>query len=323
MNSASASSCAEPVRGWLPYIDGAALEQLVPMIDAVTMIESALRAPDLAQPPRSVTDVVAGQLLLMPAQSAERVGVKIAAVAPNNPKHGLDRIQGVYVLMDADTLVPVALLDGVALTNLRTPAVSAVATARLATPETEELVVFGAGPQAWGHVLAMQAVRPMLRRVRVVGRSPGRVEALLARIHALGLEAAAAGPEAVADADIICTCTSATEPLFDGALLPAHAQVVAVGSHLPNVREVDISTVRRAQVVVEERGAALREAGDLVLAMEDPAIDKDHIRADLRELVGGCELDPYALTLFKSVGMAWEDLAVAALAHERFRVRQP
>ncbi len=97
MNSASASSCAEPVRGWLPYIDGAALEQLVPMIDAVTMIESALRAPDLAQPPRSVTDVVAGQLLLMPAQSAERVGVKIAAVAPNNPKHGLDRIQGVYV----------------------------------------------------------------------------------------------------------------------------------------------------------------------------------------------------------------------------------
>ncbi len=323
MSSASASSCADRVGGWQPYIDGAALEQLVPMIDAIAALESALQAPQLAQAPRSVTDVVAGQLLLMPAQSTEQVGVKIAAVVPGNAVHGLDRIQSIYVLMDARTLVPTALLDGVALTNLRTPAVSALATARLAVPAADELVVFGAGPQAWGHVLAMRAVRPMLRRVRVVGRSAGRVEALLARIHASGLNAEAAGPEAVADADIVCTCTSAGEPLFDGALLPAHAHVVAMGSHLPNMREIDTSTVRRAKVVVEERGAALREAGDLVLAIADGAIGKDHVCADLRELIGGCNVDPRALTLFKSVGMAWEDLAVAGIAHERFRMSRP
>jgi ornithine cyclodeaminase/alanine dehydrogenase-like protein (mu-crystallin family) len=305
----------------LPFLDVRDVETAVSMLDAVRALQSALRAERLPQQPRSVVEVAAGQLLLMPAQSASAVGVKVVSVAPGNHARGQERIQGVYVLFDAQTLAPVALLDGVALTSLRTAAVSAVSAARLAVEGASELVVFGSGPQAWGHVLAMRAVRPV-RRVRVVARDPDRTAALVDRVRGLGLEAAAAGAEAVADADIVCTCTSSRLPLFDGALLPGSVHVVAVGSHEPTAREVDTETVRRAWVVVEDRGTALREAGDLAIPLREGAVGQAHLRADLPELVAAATIDADRLTLFKSVGMAWEDLAVATLVHARWRAGQ-
>jgi ornithine cyclodeaminase len=303
----------------LPYLDAAQIETLVPMPDAVAALEKALlsgAAPGDA-PPRFFADIDAGELLVMPAANADGVGIKLITITGPAVDPSIPRIQGVYVLFDAKTLAPAALLDGIALTNLRTPAVSAVATARCAAPDASVLTIFGTGPQSWGHVLAMQAVRP-ITQVRIVGRRAEAVNDLVTRIREHGLEAKAAGPEAVEGADIICACTTAREPLFDGRLLAEHAHVNAIGSHYVDGREVDTETVRRSAVVVETREAAFREAGDILVPIAEGAVDESVVVADLAELVTGkVTVDPARPTMFKSIGMAWEDLAVAVEALAR------
>ncbi|WTG93603.1 ornithine cyclodeaminase family protein [Kitasatospora sp. NBC_01560] len=264
-----------------------------------------------ATPARSAMPVPAGELLLMPAASAGYAGVKIAGVAPDNPARGLPRITGSYLLLDGPTLQPVALLDGAALTALRTPAVTAVALSRLADPEAAHLVLFGAGPQAYGHLDALLAVRP-LSRVTVVARRTAPAEELARYARARGLEAAVGTADAVAEADLVVCCTTARTPLFDGALVPDRAVVAAVGSHEPEAREVDAVLVGRAELYVEARSAALREAGDLLMAGVTGA---DRLW-NLAELVRGEAPVPTGRPrFFKSVGMAWQDLAVAAQVH--------
>ncbi|MGW0199005.1 ornithine cyclodeaminase family protein, partial [Nonomuraea sp. NPDC003201] len=159
----------------LPYLDAATVERLVPMGRAVRILEDALRAgldPE-ATPQRPIVDLPAGQLLLMPAAAGRYAGVKAVTIAPGNPDRELPRIQGTYLLFDGDTLTPLAALDGIALTSLRTPAVSALAVSHLADGDARRLVVFGSGPQAWGHVLALREVRP-IEDVTVVGRDRDR-----------------------------------------------------------------------------------------------------------------------------------------------------
>ncbi|MFI6845837.1 ornithine cyclodeaminase family protein [Kitasatospora sp. NBC_00085] len=264
-----------------------------------------------AAPARSAVPVPAGELLLMPAASAEYAGVKIAGVAPANPAVGLPRITGSYLLLDGPTLQPVALLDGAALTALRTPAVTAVALRRLAAPDAEHLVLFGAGPQAYGHLDALVAVRP-LSRVTVVARSAAPAEALAAYARGRGLSTRVGTPDAVAGADLVVCCTTARTPLFDGELVPGHAVVVAVGSHEPDACEVDAALVGRAELYVEARAAALREAGDLLMA----GVTGADVLWNLAELVRGeVPVPSDRPRFFKSVGMAWEDLAVAAQMH--------
>ncbi|MFI8456773.1 ornithine cyclodeaminase family protein [Kitasatospora sp. NPDC085464] len=263
-----------------------------------------------AAPARSAVPVPAGELLMMPAVAGPYAGVKIAGVAPDNPRHGLPRITGSYLLLDGPTLQPIALLDGAALTALRTPAVTVAALRRLAVPEAAHLVLFGSGPQAYGHLDALLAVRP-LTRLTVVARDAGRAGALVAYGQRLGLAAAVGGPEAVAEADLVVCCTTARTPLFDGALVPAHAAVAAVGSHEPDAREVDAALVERAELYVEARSVAVREAGDLLMA----GVAGRQLW-NLAELVRGDALLPTGRPrFFKSVGMAWEDLAVAAEVH--------
>jgi ornithine cyclodeaminase len=284
------------------------IETLPAEAEATDLLERALRAgldPE-GGPMRSVADVPAGQILLMPAATARHAGVKIATVAPANRE--LPRIQGVYLLLDGSTLEPLALMDAIALTAVRTPAVSAVAVRHLAPPHAHHLVVFGTGPQAWGHVRALRAVRP-IDRLTVVGRS--RVGEFLDRCHAAGLDATAGTPDAVADADIVACCTSSREPIFPGRLVPDHAVVVAVGSHEPGAREVDGDLANRALVLVESRAVDRREAGDLILA------GVEHVAGNLAELVrANVPIADDRPRFFKSVGMAWEDLVVAAAAYD-------
>ncbi|EPD62146.1 hypothetical protein HMPREF1211_03780 [Streptomyces sp. HGB0020] len=266
-----------------------------------------------AGPPRSVVPVEQGQLLLMPAQWGSYAGVKLVTVAPGNAARGLPRIQGAYLLLDGGTLTPLALLDGIALTSVRTAAVSAVAADALAAPDASRVVVFGAGPQARSHIEALRSVRPV-EDVVVVGRDVERTRAFADGVGARVGEAAD-----VARADIVACCTTARTPLFDGSLLPATATVVAVGSHEPDAREVDGSTVGRSTVVVEAASAALREAGDVVLAVQEGALDPGAL-VGLADLVRGrVQLPPGRPRLFKSVGMAWEDLVVAAAHYEAAR----
>ncbi|MFJ5234048.1 ornithine cyclodeaminase family protein [Kitasatospora sp. NPDC088391] len=291
------------------------LELELDHLEAVAALEAVLRGGlDVeACPARSAVPVPAGELLMMPAAAGEFAGVKIAGVAPANPTVGLPRITGSYLLLDGPTLQPLALLDGAALTTLRTPAVTALAVRELAAPDARHLVVFGAGPQALGHLSALRAVLPGLERVTVVARRPGPAAEAVAHAAGLGLAAAAGGPEAVAGADVVVCCTTARTPLFDGRLVPDRAVVAAVGSHEPDAREVDAELVGRADLFVEAREVALREAGDLLMA----GAGAERL-ANLSELVTGAAAVRHDRPrFFKSVGMAWQDLAVAAAQYER------
>jgi len=279
---------------------------------AITAIEQALRDgldPEAA-PERGRLDLPAGQLLLMPASHPRYVGVKLVTVNAV-PGPGRPRVQGLYQLFDAETLRPLATMDGVGITVLRTPAVSAVAARRLAVPDARRMVLFGTGPQAWGHLAALRTIRP-IEQVSVVARHPGRLRAFVDRCRAAGLVAHAGTPTDVAEADLVVCCTTGRQPLFDGALPPPHATVLAVGAHEPDAREVDEVLVRRSTVVVESRTAARREAGDLLIP---GALDV--VAGNLAELVSG-EIAVAAgrPRLFKSVGMGWQDLLVAGLVYE-------
>ncbi|GHI25706.1 hypothetical protein Shyd_70770 [Streptomyces hydrogenans] len=209
----------------------------------------------------------------MPAAAGSWAGVKIAGVAPGNAALGLPRITGSYLLLDGATLQPRALLDGAALTALRTPAVSALAVRHLTSEERPlRVVLFGSGPQAYGHVDALLAVRK-LASVTVVARDPGRAAALAGHVRGIGVPEVRTGTaEEVAEADLVVCCTTAREPLFDGRRVAPGAVVVAVGSHEPDARETDTALVRRSEVWVEARAAALREAGDLLIPEAEGAI---------------------------------------------------
>lgn len=302
----------------VPFIDGAALRRLLPITAAIDALEAAFAQGSFTTPSRSHLETGTGTLLLMPSVGEQGVGVKLVTVAPQNPARGLPLIHAVYVLFEPDGLAPAALIDGGELTALRTSAVSALATRHLARSEASQLVVFGAGVQARAHVESMRAVRPV-EQVWVVSRTASRAEGLAAVARGWGLEAAPADPGAVARADLVCTCTTSDRPVFDGSLLRAGAHVNAVGAYRPDARELDDQAVARARVVVERRDAALAEAGDLLIPIAAGVIDESHIVADLTEVVRGRTVRRGAddVTLFKSVGVAFEDLAVAAAAVAR------
>ena len=273
----------------LPFLSAADVDRRLDVAGAADALEAALRAgfdPE-ADPPRSAVGLAGGELLVMPSAAGGHAAVKLVSVG------GEPRIQGVCVVFDGRTLAPVALVDGIALTNLRTPAVSALAVRRLAAAETPRLLVFGRGPQARAHVEAMRAVRAV-ERVDVVGRETRDVD------------------ELVATADLICCCTTAREPLFDGDLVAEGVTVVAIGSHEEDAREVDDALVGRSMVVVESRASALREAGEVIGAVRSGAMEEAEL-VTLAELVrDDPTLDPRCPRLFKSTGMAWEDAVVAA-----------
>ena len=302
----------------VPYVDGATLRRLMPIETAVEALEAAFRDASAAAPPRSHVDVANGTLLLMSASGPDGVGVKLVTIAPGNPARGRELIHAVYVLFDPESLAPLAVIDGAELTALRTSAVSALATKHLAEASASRLLLFGAGVQARAHLESMRAARP-IERVDVVSRTASRAEALVETARDAGLDAGVAGPEAVREADLVCTCTTSSEPVFDGSLLRPGAHVNAVGAYRPDMRELDEETIRRARVVVEQREAALAEAGDLIIPIRDGAVDASHIVADLTEVVRGARVrrGPDDVTVFKSVGIAFEDLAVAAAVAAR------
>lgn len=298
----------------LPHLRAEELNESVPMVAAIDAIEEAFASNDARAPARSHIDVDGRDLLFMPAWSQLALGVKLVTVNPDNEAHGFPLISGIYVLFSKETSRPLVTIDGAALTALRTPAVSAVATRYLARPDASRLVIFGAGVQAEGHLEAMVAVRP-IRSVEIITRTPRKAQPVLERATDLGLQASLAGVEAVTRADVVCTCTTSTTPLFDGATLSPGSHVNAVGSYKPAARELDDETVRHARIVVEDRELALSETGDLSIPLAAGVIDEGTV-ADLGEVVGGRSIrrSDIDVTLFKSVGLAIEDLAVACAA---------
>lgn len=271
----------------LRTLPAADVERRLSPTAAVDALEAALRGgldPE-HDTPRSFVGLRNGELLMMPSETATHVAVKVLTIG------GDPRIQGVVIVFDAETLAPAALIDGIALTNIRTSAVSALAVRHLATPDASRLLIFGRGPQSQAHADAISAIRP-IQHVDVVGRDHGDVTDL------------------VAGADIICCCTTSATPVFDGSLVQDHAMVVAIGSHDPDKRETDDALAARATVVVESRTSALREAGDVVAPLASGALTEDRI-ITLAELVTQRRTPSPGPRLFKSSGMSWEDAVIA------------
>jgi ornithine cyclodeaminase/alanine dehydrogenase-like protein (mu-crystallin family) len=284
-------------------------------IDALAQAFGAGHALQL--PTRTQLPLADGTMLVMPAvvESASDGpvgGVKVVTVRRANAETGAPSVQAVYLLFGGETLSPLAVVDGVALTDLRTSAVSALVARQLALPQAHRLLIFGAGAQARAHLRAFCAVRPV-DEVIVVGRDVARAAALVDEAAAMGLAARAGEPGDVAQADLVCTCTTSPRPLFDGAMLQPGTHVTAVGAYQPHTRELDDTTVTRGRLVVEDRAAALAEAGELCLPIVAGLLREGDIVADLSELCRGAVVRRSAgdITVFKSVGLALEDLVVA------------
>lgn len=308
----------------LPYFDAQALRAAAPWPAAIAALERALA--DGIDPesdnPRLFSPAPNGEFLLMPAQGKSYSGVKALTVAPGNPARGLEKIQGIYLLIDSDTLAPLATMDGTELTAIRTPATTLMAVRHIlaAAPDGEtvtepQVLVFGAGTQALNHVRAAHAVLPGAR-FTVVGRRPGRVQDLIGTLATEGIKVRAGSTADVPGADVILCTTSSSTPLFDGGLVADGAVVAAVGQHGLEAREVDATLVHRSDVVVEGRASAWREAGDLIPARSvQEWVNLGPV--NLRELVSGrLERVPGRPCLYAGVGMAWEDLVTAAVVYE-------
>lgn len=295
---------------------------------AIAAMRSAfgqLSSGEATVPLRGRLPSASGATLVMPAYlgGTHELGVKIVSVFPGNPDLGLETVQGTVLLLDAATGAPRALLDGNELTARRTAAASALATDLLAAPDASALALFGAGVQARAHVWAISVVRS-LREIRILSRSGRTAEGLAAQLTAHARREGSAAPliRAVGDpsvalrgADLIVTATTSEQPVFDGRHVEAGAHINAVGSFRPDMQEIDAATVARARVVVDSREAAWEEAGDLIAARRDGAIDESHVSAELGEIVRGTSprgRGDYEITLFKSVGNAAQDIAMAS-----------
>jgi ornithine cyclodeaminase/alanine dehydrogenase-like protein (mu-crystallin family) len=310
------------------FLSGAELRAALPIERAVEALAGALAMGARAEPEGlrtviRIPDRAAGdeaEMLLMPAHGPEGAGLKLVSVVRGNPARGLSLIQGVYLLLTPDAMTPELVIDGAALTGLRTAAVSALATRHLARPDSTRLVVFGAGAQAAAHVDAMRAVLP-IERVTVVGSSSAspRAAALVAELRAGGgVEASLGDARAVADADVVCTCTTSVTPVFADRDLPSGTHVNAIGAYRLDMCELPAETLARALLVVESTAATLAEAGDVVGAIRSGALPATGFAFELKELVSGVvgRTDEQQITVFKSVGLAVEDLIVARAAAE-------
>ena len=316
-------------------LNGDQVAQLLPMPECIKVMREALAAlarGEALVPLRTVMRVpgVNGLLGLMPGYISPRegqegaLGLKAVSVFPGNASRGIDTHQGAVLLFEADTGRLSALLDGAAITAIRTAAVSGVATDVLARPDASELAILGAGVQARTHIEAIAAVRP-LRRIRIWSRNPEHAAVLaseLRRRFGFPIEAAPSAEAAVREADLVVTVTASPEPVLKREWLKEGVHINAVGSSIPTSREIDTATMVAARLFVDRRESALAEAGDLLIAMREDALTGDHIQAELGEVIIGKNpgrRSPGELTLFKSLGLAVEDVASAAYLVRRAR----
>ena len=278
------------------------VERLLPMdecIEAMTEVLSSLARGELYQPLRSILfpPSAASGIGLMPAYrggATPAYALKEIVVAPDNPTRGLDSHQGGVLLHDGTTGELRAILNASPITAIRTAAVSAVATRALARPEARTVAIVGAGVQGKSHAAAMRAVLDD-PEIRMWSRGDGGTAEVIVR-----------------GADVVCTCTTAREPVVEHTWLAPGAHVNAVGSSVPTGRELHEETIRAATLVVDRRESALNESGELII----PGLGEEHIAAELGDVLVGKHpgrTRPDELTVFKSLGLAVEDLAAAEL----------
>lgn len=303
----------------------------LPMTAAVAAMKKAfaeLARGEVTLPLRTQLDVSAhgGVALFMPAYAAgsDALAVKAVAVYPRNAQRGLPTIHGVVLVFEASSGRPVALLEGGALTAIRTGAASGAATDLLARPDAGVAAIIGSGVQARTQLEAVCAVRP-IQEVRVYSTNPEQAEQFAREMSGQGaipscVVVAADADSAVQGADVVCTATTSFTPVFSAGALSSGCHVNAVGSFRPDMQEIPTETVRQARLVVDQREAVLAEAGDVIIPLQQGAIDESHIHAELGAIASGQATgreDARQITLFKSVGLAVQDAVAASVALER------
>jgi len=297
--------------------------KLLPMDACIDAMEKALvllDEGDAVMPLRQMMTLPGGRniMALMPSYlgGIKSLGVKVITIFPDNHHTQYDSHQGVVLLFDAERGLLRAIVDGTAVTAVRTAAASGVATRHLARPDAGDLAIIGSGTQAASHLEAMLAVRE-IRRIRVFSRTRAGAEAFAAHASASfgrPVEVAATARAAVEGADLICTTTTAHTPVVMGDWISPGAHINAVGAYQPHARELDTAAVAGARCYVDRMESALNEAGEFIIAKEEGAIGGEHIIGEIGALLSGKisgRTSTHDITLFKSLGIAVEDLAAA------------
>jgi alanine dehydrogenase len=300
------------------------VQQALSMEEAVEAVKSAfaqLSSGKADVPLRAAlpVDQHNGVTLFMPAYLAtdDQMAVKIVSVFNDNPTKGLPLIYALVVVVDAETGKPSAVMDGGYLTALRTGAASGAATDLLARTDARTAAVFGAGVQGRTQLEAVCAVRD-IQEAWVFDLVPEQARAFASEMgQGLAIEVNVVGKpsEAVARADVICTATTSSAPVFEDADVRPGTHINAVGAYTPQMQEIPGETVVRAKVVIDHREASLAEAGDLLIPIKEGMIGEEHIYAELGEICAGLKpgrTSPDEVTLFKSVGVAVQDVAAAS-----------
>jgi len=315
----------------LLILDHAAVTASLPMRECIEVMAGALRAlaqGDAILPLRQVLRLPDGKsaFAVMPAYlgASRAVGAKVITVFPDNHGTPFDSHQGAVLLFETEHGSLVAVMDASSITAIRTAAVSGLATRLLARDDARHLAILGTGVQARTHLEAMCAVRP-IARARVWSRNAAAVRAFAereSRRTGVSVEPAGTAREAVAGAEIVCTVTSSREPVVAGEWLAEGAHVNAVGASLPFARELDTAAVARGRLYVDRRESALNEAGDFLIPRREGAVGDEHIVGEIGELLLGRvpgRTSAKEVTIFKSLGLAVEDVAAAAFIYERAR----
>src|SRR5258706_2911098 len=311
-------------------INHAEVEALLPMNECIDVMESAfiaLARGDVEQPLRTIfrPATVKGVMAMMPAYrggDAPLFGLKAICVFPGNAAIGKDAHQGGVMLFDGETGEMLAVVNDSAITAIRTAAVSALARRLLSREDAGDLAIIGAGVQARSHLDAMNCVRP-LRRVRIAARNFENAKHFATEMQsqcAAVIEPVASAKAAVSGADIIVTATTSRDPVLQREWISPGAHINAIGTFSPKAREVDTDTIAAATLFVDRRESALNEAGDYLIAAQEGAIGPEHIRADLGEVLTGAHPGRRSadeITIFKSLGLAIEDLAAAAHVYRK------
>ncbi|MGH7855651.1 MAG: ornithine cyclodeaminase family protein [Candidatus Binatia bacterium] len=269
---------------------------------------------------------IQGRITSMPGflNEDKALGMKVITYFQENPKRNLPAILGTIMLFSAETGKLIAVMDGSYVTAIRTACASAMATKALANTQTPVLGILGAGVQARAHIQALTHVKK-IERIKIYspsGSSAAGIKKDIEPAMKISIEVAGSAEDTVRDADLLVTGSTAKEPIVKSDWLKAGVHINAVGSHRPDYREIDGSTMARAKVVVDSREAIMAECGDILLAINEKSINENHIHAEIGEVLAGTKIGRSSaseVTLYKSVGIAIQDVATAQLVYRKAR----
>jgi ornithine cyclodeaminase/alanine dehydrogenase len=281
---------------------------------------------DAVMPVRLVVPLpqIEGRITSMPGylDRDKALGMKVVTFFPNNPKRSLPTILATIMLFSAETGKMIAVMDGGYITAIRTACASVMATRALANPDTPVLGVLGAGVQARAHILALSQVRRFseIKVYDIAEASARRLQETLQKDAAIAVKLAQTPFEAVHDSDLLVTVTTAKQPIVRADWLKPGVHINAIGSHRPDLREIDGATLAGSKIVVDSREAIMAECGDILLAIEEKAITVESLHAEIGEVLAGKKpgrTSPDQRTLYKAVGIAIQDVATANLVYRK------